>query len=212
MKNLIVILTLNIAVIATGFGADKLKDVKDRVGNTEILKNWTIGEVKEVNGVMITRVSGENTPYARTNILYTPFNQIQGTIEAKVASEKLSGETKEFMEEGFENCCVGGQVALFFDRDVEALANSSLFKLTVMNSDQTEIIYQKQLLKEAPHYYVQGIWYNYKVINIPLHLENNFVVKIEDEGLKQVYTFTIINNQIQKFEHKKESNPMTSAK
>jgi len=74
MKNLLTILALNITIIGTAVGFDKLKDIKATVGNTEILKNWNVGQMKSVNGINITRVSGENTPYSRTNILSGAFS------------------------------------------------------------------------------------------------------------------------------------------
>lgn len=181
-----ILIATSIAISA--FGQTPLKLVKERVGNPEILKNWSVGEVKYANNAEILRVSGDNDIDYRTNVFYTSNKTIMGLVEQKTGA--LPEEQKQAMTECYFKDAPGGQISLFFDRNEPKLADPTHFTVFVKN-EAGEIIYQKALAYERPYYYKWGIWYYYITINVPVDVGPRFTVEVTDSGLKKTYEFRV---------------------
>ena len=122
MKKILTLILLPLIGLV-GLNAQNARQmVRQTVFSQEIYKNWNIDEVKEVNGVKVTRNGDANGINDRTNILYLPS---KGVDDPKLA--------------------------LFYDRNDEELAQPDHFEVTVRNSDGN-ILYFKQLHEMPEYY------------------------------------------------------------
>ena len=180
MKTLITLCMMILFISFAGWSQDNLKEVKARVGNPEILKNWNVGQEKVIEGAKIIRIEGENSRFGRTNILFTPY-------ERKETIRLVNAQGGGVMNEEI----AGGRLALFFDRESESHANAGNMIVTVTNIYETQVICRKTLTEEAPRPYIQGIWYNFQTIDLTGLPEGSFMVKIEDVALNQEFKFKV---------------------
>ena len=163
-KSLIIAFTAFIAFAS--FGQTKLKDIKNQVGNPEIIRNWEVGETKEVYKASITRKMGENHFDSRTNVLFYPASR------SGIASSS-------------------GEIALFFDRTSKDLADAGLFRVYITDETDTEIIYDESLASETPDFYKWDIYYNYKKIKVKEDLGSAFNIYVDDNGSGKTYKFFV---------------------
>lgn len=141
-----------------------LKKVHETVEYTQILKNWKLNETKEFEGVKILRMEGEKGIDHRTNLLY------------------LSSFCK------YDS--LYGKLVVFNDRNDEALADPSLLTVRILDA-KGDKVYLERTLSGDPHYYRQGIWYNYIEMEIPENVNKQFVVQISDKGLNKDFVFFV---------------------
>jgi len=189
MKKLITLFLFG-GIISSAFAQSPLELVKERVGNPLILKNWKVGEAKEVDHAVIIRTGGENAIEHRTNVLYTPFGAIMKQIDERAKAENEPAEKNEVLKQSYSRIAQGGQIALFYDRDDINLADPALFTVVLKNS-RNEIIYSQRLENTCPYYYRWGIWYYYAVINVPVNVGQKFDVEVIDAGLGNKYDFAV---------------------
>ncbi|HXH19690.1 MAG TPA: hypothetical protein VNJ07_11475 [Chitinophagales bacterium] len=88
----------------------------------------------------------------------------------------------------------GGQVALFYDRISQPLADPRNFTVFVIHPETKQTIYETKLDGALPYYYRWGIWYYYTTVNIPEALGERFIIRVLDEGLQQSNEFLVYNN------------------
>ncbi len=173
MKKLISLL-IAICIAGSVFSQSALKTVRQKVGNPDILKNWNVGEEKLLTNASVLRVEGANDINHRTNLFYTANG-------------------------GYLEEAPGGQISLFFDRNIEELADPGLFTITVKDSDGNEL-YQKCLNKDnRPFYYKWEIWYYTETVNIPVLVSKTFTVMVEDAGLGKKFEFLVTIQQDSEF-------------
>ncbi|HXH19925.1 MAG TPA: hypothetical protein VNJ07_12680 [Chitinophagales bacterium] len=177
-------------ITASIFAQSPLELVKERVDDNQIIKNWKVGEAKEVADVRIIRTAGGNAIEHRTNVLYTPLKAILKRIDEKSKAESLSPQQNKTLKDAYLQAAKGGQIALFYDRDDKNLADPTLFTVVVKNP-QNEIVFSKMLENECPYYYRWGIWYYYKTINVPFEVGKRFSVEVIDAGLATEYEFAV---------------------
>lgn len=189
MKTILSILT-TIFFTASVYAQTPLKLVKERVGNPDILKYWEIGEQRNVNNVSMLRLQGENNYDFITNVFYTPCHAIIGLVEEKAKAEALLSAEHNPITESYISSVSGGQIAIFFSRPTKVLAEPSNFSIQVLDEDGT-VIWSDVLEMEQPYYYRWEIWYYYRVINLPVAVGENFIIKVDDAGTKESFKFSI---------------------
>ena len=141
-----------------------MKKVRETVEYPQIMKNWDLNETKEFNNVKILRMQGENDIEHRTNLLY--------------------------LSSFCEPDSLYGRLVIFTDRTSEKLADPSLLHVKILEA-KGDSVYLEYTLEGKPHYYKQGIWYNYIELNIPENVDKQFEVLITDDGLKQDFRFFV---------------------
>ena len=193
MKKLNLILSA-VVLTLTSFGQSHLQLVRERVGDKAILENWNVGEAKEVNDVKILRVEGENGIDYRTNVFYIPQGKLLAEINQMAAIEPVYNKDLEELTDFYTNEFPGGQVAIFFDRLSQELANPGNFTVLIIDPETNKEIYSTRLERQMPYSYKWGIWYYYTVINIPHKLNEKFTVRILDEGLQESSEFLVYDN------------------
>ncbi len=191
--------TINLILVAvvltfTSFSQTNLKTAKERIGDMAIVANWKVGEEIEANNVKILRVEGENGIHHRTNVLYIPQSKLLADINQKAATEPIYNRELSELTEYFTGKYPGGQVAIFFDRLSENLANPENFTIILIDPKTNEEIHREKLGYQAPDAYRWGIWYYYTVINIPKKVGEKFTVRVLDEGLQQSNEFQVYDN------------------
>lgn len=198
---------LNILLIAAlmmsaAYAQRPLKVVKQKVGNPDILQYWKVGETKTVNDVQIVRLEGEDGYEYITNAFYTSRSAIIKTLDEKAVAENLTASQKSEMVGPYEAASPGGQIALFFSRPSQRLADPTFFTVTVTDATTNEIVCSKTLDKQDPYYYKWGIWYYYKTINVPEAVGETFIIQVRDEGTKTNFTFRVSGNLADQMEEK----------
>src|ERR1051325_5426737 len=127
MKKINLFVTAFVLISVTAFAQSQLKLVKERVGDDRIVQNWKVGEVKEVNDVKVLRVEGENGIDYRTNVFYISQGFLLADINKKAALEPIYSKELGAMKDYFTNEYPGGQVAIFYDRLSQELADPRNF-------------------------------------------------------------------------------------
>ncbi len=188
---LICIAAMSVSLV---FSQPPLKLVKERVGNPEILKNWNVGDAKYVNGTSILRLGGENGYESITNVFYASNDRINVLSDEKAAAEAVSSAGKEQVIQSHEKSASGGQIALFYCRPAELLADPAGFNVQVMGENGS-LLWSCSLDKEQPYYYKWGIWYFYKTINVPVEAGQKFIVQLSDAAGGQSFTFKVFINE-----------------
>lgn len=188
MKNIITSIAIA-AVITVASAQSALQAVKQTVGNTEILKTWSVGETRKVHDAVITRTSGENEGAHRTNVFYLS----NASRAAMLREKEASGQLTEADREAMLQCAMrpnGGQIAIFFDCAEWALAGSGFFTVEVRNKFG-ETIFTDKPKYVKPSFYRWEVWYGLITIEVPVDLGSQFTIHVQDKGWDQEYAFEV---------------------
>lgn len=170
-----------------GFGVataqTSLKEIKQEVMDTELLKNWKTGETKKIQEQSITKLKDESDGTTRTNLMYSPptHNLIMHPTLMVMPVEVQKA----------------GTVYIVVDRESEEAVNANNF--TVQVFDKSGMV---ELMVETPESqpgkeFKYGVWYNQFSVEVPAYAGTEFNVVVTDNTTGDKVNYLVVANHEQ---------------
>jgi hypothetical protein len=106
------------------------------------IEPWNMEESKIVDGIVITRISGENTDLGITNISYETQKKMLSDLKYRVKKEGLSKDRQSIYAEKYKRKASGGQLHVYLTRNDFDLCNMDYFEVYIYDKKGHEMFKQ----------------------------------------------------------------------
>lgn len=156
--------------------------------------DWAIGETKEINGVNMTRLEGENDANGVTNVGYQTHKQLVEELKERKKQGKVAGDRYKMDLARYNDFCRGGLVQLLITRHTSEECNTKNFHLTVKDKHD-KVVYEKEFKDHDPRPNKGGVvaWENHSLAFIREEIFAPLTLEISENqgGEKKLFVFKV---------------------
>ena len=116
------------------------------------VEKWKVNDIKIVDGIVITRLTGENTEIGVTNIVYKTQKQLIKEIRDRKSSGEMSRSRWASYDEKYRRQASGGMLYVFLTRNDFDYGNMDYFHVKIVDKKGKEI-FKKQYKNQIPRTY-----------------------------------------------------------
>ncbi|CAN5284658.1 hypothetical protein BH09BAC1_BH09BAC1_01380 [soil metagenome] len=171
----LIIVALHISYVSAQ--TSTLKDIRNEVIDTELLKNWSVGQAKTIKNQTITKLKDNGDGTTRTNVMYS-----------LPSHDMFMNPTLMVMPIAVPK---SGTIYIMVDRTEEAQANASNFTIRLYDNSGTVEIFSARPENSPGKEFKYGIWFNQFGVEIPQSVGNEFNVVVLDHTTGKSVTYHV---------------------